>query len=760
MSWTPLLLVVVASALLGASLALAEDVPAPAPEAPRLDAETALSGRGFVAGLPGWSWRPGHAELLRWVDDKGADGTRGRRLARRFPGGREDTLLPAAAVASCVPPEGRLPVSGIGRRGAPSHVFSDDGGYLLVVERGHLVGFDVREGRASDQLPSGRCLQRPDGPIADLRLAPDGHAVAFSHANDLWVVPADGGAPRARTRGGTEAVRHATLDWVYPEELGADTAIWWSPDAKRIAFLEMDERDVPTFEVPRFAGRYPRPQTMRYPKAGDPNPRVRVGVVTAEGDGEPVWLDLGTPAPEYVVRVAWVPDSRRLLVVTMDRAQQRLRLHLVDAETGASQAVQEETAPGWINPPRAPAFVDGERFLWESVATYEPTWWLRRVTADGIEDGEQLTTGDMHVLGSVQYDAASGRAAFVRREGLARRPWLRDGAGQPWRPLRVGDEGVDVSASFSDDLAHVVLTKSTPRTPATRSLRTIGSAAGDEPLGSAERPALAQLELAIYEDGETPLPDDAGGILRPDGTPARIRWRLWRPATIADGAKLPLILDVYGGPGSIAVDGDWGRQALWSTYLGSRGFLYLQVDGRGSGGQGTAFEQAVRGGLGLSEIDDQARAVRDVAARFPFVDGTRVGVFGWSFGGTMSLLALTRHPDVFRCGVAVAPVTDWRLYDTIYTERFMGTPEDNPIGYEATSLLESIGRLRGPMLVVHGLGDDNVHAQNTLQLVERSLKAGCTTLETMLYPDVGHGLGGAKADMVRRQLAFFEKHLK
>ena len=184
------------------------------------------------------------------------------------------------------------------------------------------------------------------------------------------------------------------------------------------------------------------------------------------------------------------------------------------------------------------------------------------------------------------------------------------------------------------------------------------------------------------------------------------------------------------------------------------------MDGRGSGGQGTAFEQAVRGGLGLSEIDDQARAVRDVAARFPFVDGTRVGVFGWSFGGTMSLLALTRHPDVFRCGVAVAPVTDWRLYDTIYTERFMGTPEDNPIGYEATSLLESIGRLRGPMLVVHGLGDDNVHAQNTLQLVERSLKAGCTTLETMLYPDVGHGLGGAKADMVRRQLAFFEKHLK
>ena len=159
-------------------------------------------------------------------------------------------------------------------------------------------------------------------------------------------------------------------------------------------------------------------------------------------------------------------------------------------------------------------------------------------------------------------------------------------------------------------------------------------------------------------------------------------------------------------------------------------------------------------------LDDQARAVRDVAARFPFVDGTRVGVFGWSFGGTMSLLALTRHPDVFRCGVAVAPVTDWRLYDTIYTERFMGTPEDNPIGYEATSLLESIGRLRGPMLVVHGLGDDNVHAQNTLQLVERSLKAGCTTLETMLYPDVGHGLGGAKADMVRRQLAFFEKHLK
>ncbi|MGE0193168.1 MAG: DPP IV N-terminal domain-containing protein [Planctomycetota bacterium] len=760
MSWTPLVLALLATALVGASLVAAEDVPAPPPEPPRLDAETALSGRGFVVGLPSWEWRPGHPELVRWVGGKDADGGRERRLVRRRAGQGEIDLVPAGALARCVPPEPRLPVHGIGRRGAPSHVFTEDGGQLLVVERGHLAWFDLREGRAPDGPPRGRCLQRPAGPIADLKPAPDGSAVAFSHDYDLWLVPTDGGPPRQRTQGGTEAVRHATLDWVYPEELGHDTAIWWSPDAKRIAFLAMDERDVPTFEVPRFGGRYPRPETMRYPKAGDPNPRVRVGVVTAAGDDSPVWLDLGTPAPEYVVGVTWVPDSQRLLVVTLDRNQQRLQLHLVHAETGTVQAVLEETAPGWINPPRAPEFVDGERFLQQSVATYEPTWWLRRVTADGIDEGEQLTGPDMQVVGPVRYDARTGRAALVRREGLMRRPWLREGPDQPWRPLPVGDEGDDVAASFSDDLSHVVLTRSTPRTPPVKLLRKIGSAAADETLGRAARPALGQLELAAYEEGEAPLPDDAGSLLRPDGTPARIRWRLWRPPTIDEGAKLPVILDVYGGPGSIAVDGDWGRQALWATYLASRGFLYLQVDGRGSGGQGTAFEQAVRGGLGLSEIDDQARAVRDVAARFPFVDGSRVGVFGWSFGGTMALLALTRRPDVFRCGVAVAPVTDWRLYDTIYTERFMGTPKDNPIGYEATSLLETIGQLRGPVLVVHGLADDNVHAQNTLQLVERSIQAGCTTLETMLYPDVGHGLGGAKADMVRRQLAFFERHLK
>ncbi len=728
---------------------------------PELTLESAMSGDAWIQPLPAWSWRPRHDELVRWVTARGGEGApRGRRLARRGIDGALADLVALGSVEAVVPARTGGSVAGIGRRGPPTHVFTDDGRGLLVVERGHLVWCSLDADPAGGPRPSPRLVARPDGPIADLCPSPDGGAIAFAHAHDLWLAPTDGGPPRARTSGGTSTRRRATLDWLYPEELGYDGAIWWSPDSSRIAFLEMDLRDVPTFDVPRFGGEYPRPEAMHYPKAGHPNPRVRVGVVVAADMSEPVWLDLGAPAPEYVVRVAWVPDSKRLLVVTLDRPQRKLTLHLVDALSGRSRVVREERSAAWIDPPPAPRFVDAETFLFRSASDEDPSWRVLRLRDDEVVDVERLTSPEDEVFAEPHYDPVSGAAAIVREPLGVRRPFVRDRRGEPWRAIDVGSGEADVHATFSPSGRLALLRVSSPRDPPVLRLREIAGSGRDEELGRAARPAFARFGLATPIDGEFDLPTACGELRRPGGALATVRWRLWRPAEGELDTPRPVVVDVYGGPGSQSVRGEWRRNAIWATFLARRGFLLLEADGRGSGGQGVAFQHAVRGALGLAEIDDQARAVRHVAERFPYVNGDRVGVFGWSYGGTMALLAMTRHPGVFRCAVSVAPVTDWRLYDSIYTERYMGMPDENAAGYDAASILRQIENLGGPVLVVHGLGDDNVHAQNTLHLVQAALAADKSSIESMLYPDVGHGLGGARPDMVRRQLAFFERHLR
>jgi dipeptidyl-peptidase-4 len=267
-------------------------------------------------------------------------------------------------------------------------------------------------------------------------------------------------------------------------------------------------------------------------------------------------------------------------------------------------------------------------------------------------------------------------------------------------------------------------------------------------LGDARAPALETLELAVPEYGHIPV----------EGL-GRIQYRLWRPARLQRSRKHPLIVQVYGGPGSRTVSEGWGRGPLFPTFLTERGFLVLQVDGRGTGGQGRAFTTCVQGRLGILELEDVVRAVREVAKR-SWVDGARVGIWGWSYGGTMACNALTMRSDVFRAGVAVAPVTDWRLYDTIYTERYMGLPSENEKGYEETSSITHVGKLTGNLLVLHGLGDDNVHAQNTLRLLEACLRAKNPNLDVMLYPRRGHGIGGATIDVYRRLVRHFETHLK
>ncbi|MCP5068032.1 MAG: S9 family peptidase, partial [bacterium] len=241
--------------------------------------------------------------------------------------------------------------------------------------------------------------------------------------------------------------------------------------------------------------------------------------------------------------------------------------------------------------------------------------------------------------------------------------------------------------------------------------------------------------------------------------------RLWKPADLeaqraADpDRKWPLIVHVYAGPGSRMVRDNWGRGPLLPTLLNQRGFLVAEIDGRGSGAQGARFTRAVYGRLGVRELEDQVLGVETLTKR-GYVDKARVGIWGWSYGGTMASYALVRRSDVFQAGVAVAPVTDWRLYDSIYTERYMGLPADNKSGYVETAATSHAKTMNGHLLLMHGLGDDNVHAQNTVQLSEALIKAKKTNFDVMLYPRRGHGIGGASVDVFTRLVEHFEKHLK
>jgi dipeptidyl-peptidase-4 len=722
-------------ALFLALLALAR--PATGRDEP-LTVEKVFEGNSLTRSVPSWEWRPATAELVRVR----GDGARRALVALDPVGGAERVLLRLAALDELVPTE-RSRVRGIGRAGAPDIRWAPSGRALCAVVRGDLVWVDLDGG-------SRRRLTSSATPMADVQVAPDGRHVSFSRDRDLWVVPTsapegDGGEERRLTRSPKGEVLHGTLDWVYPEELGFTTAAWWSPDSTRLAFLSLDETGVTRFPIVSSVSPVGTTEHEWYPVAGGKNPVARVGVVSVTG-GETTWLDLGSPAPEYVARVAWTPDGSRVAVVTLDRAQRTLRLLFADPATGASEVVLEETDPAWVEVPPAPRFLDARRFLWRSHRDGWTRWWLVTPGQDVVPWTPERLEADqvLHVDEARSRIVVSGTWSGGLRAGAYLGGPDVDGA-VPAPFVLDDDRHLRASVSPVGDL--VMVTQSDSTTPPRTEVRRLADGSLLRPLGDARSRSTDSVRMARPEFGR--LASEHGPIL----------WCLWKPPRLEPGRRYPVIVQVYGGPGSTMVRDEWGRGPWFETLLTQKGFLVLEVDGRGTGGRGARYERLVQGRLGVPECEDQVLAVRELARR-PYVDGDRVGIWGWSYGGTMVCNALCRHSDVFKAGVAVAPVTDWRNYDTIYTERYMGTPQENAAGYDAASCVKAATGMDGWLLLVHGLGDDNVHVQNTFQLVDALLRAKKRTFDVMVYPDAGHGIGGRSVDVFGRLLRWFETHLR
>ncbi|HSD28577.1 MAG TPA: S9 family peptidase, partial [Vicinamibacteria bacterium] len=637
-------------------------------------------------------------------------------------------------------------------------IWLPDGRTLLVSEGDDVFTVDVRTAAV-------RALVKTKEKEEFADASPDGTRVAFVRQSDLWMVDVATGRETRLTQGGSETLLNGRLDWVYEEELASRSgqAFVWSPDSRKVAYLQLDQSRVPTFPIVDFIPVRNEVEWQRYPKAGAPNSVVRLGVVGLEKDG--------TPGPERVVsftpddvyvlpQLGWTPDSRNVAFQHLNRAQNELELRLLPvpsspaAPLGTPRTVLTERSQTWLNTFGAPRFLrDGRRFLWLS----EREGFAHLFICDVAGGCRAVTQGSWTVEGRVSFggsgpgfvlDERSGFLYFTATEKDPRERHLYrtrlDGTGR----MRLTREDGSHRAVVSPDGRFYADTWSDARTPPKVWLTSQDGTRRYVIEENAEPPILG-FERGTLEWAE---------VKAKDGTP--LYASLLKPADFDKEKRYPVVVSIYGGPHGQTVTNSWVNTSPFEHLLASHGFLVWSLDNRGMAARGAAFESAVHRDLGRVELEDQLAGI-EYLKTLPFVDPARIGLTGGSYGGYMTLYALTHAPAVFRAGAAISSVTDWTYYDSIYTERYMGTPEGNPEGYESSSPLKKAGQLEADLLLIHGSADDNVHLANTLSFVGELIKAG-KPYSLLIHPRQKHGFR-PKQDRIARDravLAHFERTLK
>ena len=644
--------------------------------------------------------------------------------------GERKVLVKADVLAATMPPEktSAIQSTGLGRVQAENYRWSPMGDALLFIGGSRLVLLDLKT-MASKALVTGA------GDIEDPKFSPDGKWVSFVRDANLYVVNAVTAETRALTTGGSEEILKGQLDWLYPEELDVATAYWWSPDSSKIAYYEMDERPVTRYPIMDMSSPVGAMEYTRYPQAGEANPIVRVGVVPVEG-GETKWMDAGANTDVYPARVVWLRDSRRVAIERLNRAQNRLDLLFCDAATGASTTILTETDPYWINiADDLYFFSDNKRFLWSSERTGFRHYYLYDLAGTQLA---QLTGGDWQISGNGGFgpgadshpsvDEARGFIYFLSNKDDVRESQLYRLSLEDRSITRVTREPGAHDALVAPDAAAFVDTYSTTMTPPRQDLeRMDGSRVAS--IDENKVPELGDYHLSTVEFLTVPAND---------GT--KLNAKMIKPRDFDASRKYPVLVFVYGGPQDQEVRNDWdGVDFLWHEMMAEKGYIVFTLDNRGSYARGHAFETPLYHQFGKVELEDQLAGVKYLKS-LPYVDGSRLGIWGWSYGGTMTLEAMCNAPGVFKAGVSVAPVSDWRLYDTTYTERYMGRPQDNPQGYKNSSPVNQAARLKGALMIAHGTGDDNVHFANTSEMINELILAGGYPADLMILPGRGHSI--------------------
>ncbi len=687
-------------------------------QAPALTVHTLWGTREFASDLVSVAWmRDGKAYTVLEDDTSGhTDLYRVDALT-----GRKDVLVRGADL---VPAAGQQPIA------IEEYSFSADGSKLLIFTNSARVWrlntkgtFYVWDLGAKRLIP----VSAKPGYQMFAKFSPDGRKVGFVRDNNIYVTDLASGSETALTRDGGENVINGTSDWVYEEELDLRDAFRWSPDGTRIAFWRLDQSAIRPFYLLNQDSLYPQLVPVRYPKAGTPNSEVKIGVVEL-ATGRTAWVDLGAEKDIYVAAMGFAAAPTAIWLTRLNRHQNRLDLLVADAATGASRVVMSDSDSAWVDAHEPQWLNGGRQFLFLSERDgYAQAYLFNR-------DGSlvrRVTPGGWDVLELYGVDEQAKALYFAGAiDGALGRPLLRiglDGRGLARISTEPGTHGVEFDPTFQ----LYVDTHSRAGVPPVQTLRRAS--------GKLVRPLADNAALARKVDALRLRPPEFLKVPTPDG----VELNAWiiKPKDFDPAKRYPLLLFVYGGPGSQTVTDAWGGgQYLWHEMLAQDGYLVVSVDNRGTGARGAKFKKLTYLHLGRYESADQIAAARWFATQ-AYVDADRVGIWGWSYGGYMTSRTLLLGRGVFKAGLAVAPVTDWRFYDTIYTERYMRTPEENHAGYEESASLTYADSLTGSFLLVHGTGDDNVHFQNSVRLVER-LEAANKQFDLRIYPNKTHAIAG------------------
>ncbi|MEE4311612.1 MAG: S9 family peptidase [candidate division KSB1 bacterium] len=574
--------------------------------------------------------------------------------------------------------------------------------------------------------------------------SPDGGKIAYIKRRDLHVLDVASGAETQLTREGAELIRIGSADWVYEEEFGLRAGFHWSPNSSHIAYYKMDESNTPEFPLVDYIPRHNEVEVIRYPKAGDPNAVVNIGVVPAAG-GKTVWMDIGGEIDIYIPRIKWHPDNKSLWIYRMNRRQNELDLLKADIVSGKSDIILKELNDnGWLNVKDDLTFLEKrKRFIWSS----ERSGWnhLYLYQLDGTLE-RRLTSGEWDVTGLIDVDRNEKHVYFTATEKnrFERHLYSVDVKGKKLRRItaEAGTHRIVMHPDADRYLDHF----SNTMTPERISLHSIDG----------EMKAMIEPnEIAALKDYELSIPEIVT-FETDEGVP--LNASILKPMDFDPGKKYPVLFHVYGGPGSQSVRNSWGRTTfLWSQMLAQKGYIVFRLDNRGTGYQGRAYRELAYRRLGQLEVEDMVNGVTYLS-RMPWVDTDRIGIWGWSYGGYTTIMCMLNAADYFKVGMAVAPVTDWRNYDSIYTERYMDTPANNPDGYEKGSALNIAHKLKGKLLLVHGINDDNVHMSNTIQLAARFQELNIP-FDMMVYPRQDHSIRKRRAHLFGKMTAYLLENL-
>jgi len=618
--------------------------------------------------------------------------------------------------------------------------WAPDSEHILFDANGQLWYYTLATGKSV-------ALSAPGESASDPKFSPDGKRLSYVRKHNLVVKAIDGGSEKSLTSDTDENLLDGEVDWVYSEELDVRSNYFWSPDSGKIVFLQMNETKVPTYPITDFIPQHPTVYQEKYPKVGDRNPEVQLGVVSSSG-GSIKWLHITDDKDIYIPRFGWVRDGV-VWATVLNRAQNQLDLYFVDAASGKSRRVLSEKSDTWIETDdNFQILKSADRFIWPSWRDGHTHLYLYSFDkADPLAADaklvSQITKGDFEVFDPSGIDESSGTLYVITNAGDARQRQLcsvkLDGTG-----FQVLTKGGTHQTTVAPKGQYYVDHFSALITPPQLSFCRIG--------GNCD---VFWQSKSI--DPYKLTPPQFVDFTAEDGTV--LHGLIFLPPDSA-GKKVPLLNNPYGGPHGQSVRDAWGGAGLlFNEILLRDGIAVLVVDNRGMGARGKKFAAALMHNFGEIELKDQLASIDQALQKFPQLDGSRMGWWGWSYGGYMTLMAMT-HSDRFKAGISVAPVTDWRDYDSIYTERYAGLVPQFEEGYKKGSPITYAANLKGHLLEVHGTSDDNVHMQNTMQMINAFINAG-KQFDLQLFPRKTHSISGpgTRVYLFTRIQSFFHREL-